>query len=168
MRSKGVCNHEKGLINGKGQTTKKRVEALSCCNKPCKECCGAADSWYVHSIVELFVKVQAKQVKGVISFLQPGLLLALPSTANSSIVPRKKARLSSSPPLSGPISLSRSATHCFPFLVLLRCSSKPSFLRNFSPQPHDGLLPRELPHMKVFSVCCACSCRVFSPCCAKV
>lgn len=167
MRNKGVRNHEKGFSNGKGQTTKRPVEALSCYNQPCEECHGAADSWYVHSIVKLFVKVQAKQVKGAISLFKPGLLPALPSTANSFHVPHEKARLSSSPPPPIPITISRSATHCFPFLVLPWCSNKPSFLRNFFPQPHDGPSSCELPHTKVFSVCCACSCRVLSPCCAK-
>jgi hypothetical protein len=83
MGKKGVRNHEKGLSNGKGHTMKRRVEALSCYNKPCEECHGAADSWYVHSIVKLPVKVRAKQVKGAISLIQPGLLPALSSTAQS-------------------------------------------------------------------------------------
>jgi len=85
MGKKGVRNHEKGFSNGKGQTMKRRVEALSCYNKTCEECHGAADSWYVHSIVKLSVKVQAKQVKGAISFFQPGLLSALSSAAKSFI-----------------------------------------------------------------------------------
>jgi hypothetical protein len=37
-----------------------RVKAVSCYNTPSKEHHGAADLWYVSSIVQLFVKIQAK------------------------------------------------------------------------------------------------------------
>lgn len=146
-------NHESGSGNGKGQAIKSRAEALSCYNRPCEESYGAADSWYVHSIVRLSVKVQAKQAKGAISFFRPGILSALSSSTISFKAPHEKARLSTSPPLSSPSSLSRSARHCFPFLVFLWCSSKPSFLGNSLPQPHDRPSLSELPHLKVFSVC---------------
>lgn len=75
--NKGVRIYESGLKNGKGQTMKRRAEALSCYERPREEYYGAADSWHVHSIVKLFVKLQAKQVKGAIPFFQPGLLPVL-------------------------------------------------------------------------------------------
>ena len=127
---------------------KRRVEALSCYNKPCEEYCGAADSWYVLSIVKISVKVQPKQVQGDISFLYQASFQYFP-VQRASNVPHEKARLSSLSPLPSPITLWRPGTHCFPFLVLLWCSGKPSFLRNFFPQPHDGPSPCEMPHMKV-------------------
>jgi hypothetical protein len=61
----GVRSHESGLGSGKMM---RRVEVLSCYSKLWEEHHGAADSWYVSSIVQLCVKIQANQVKGAISF----------------------------------------------------------------------------------------------------
>lgn len=143
---------------------KRRVEALSCYNKPCEEYCGVADSWYVLSIVKLSVKVQPKQVQGDISFFIPGFLPVLPSTASIQR-PSRKSQAVFIATSSQPHHLMAIRHTLLPLLglaMVFRQAVLPAEVLPTAPRRTFAL--RIATYEGFLSVCCACSCRFLLLC----
>jgi hypothetical protein len=126
-----------------------------------------SNMWYIWIVQILMVDICTYEITDVTS-----PCVAVLTCACSSLHPRQKLHPTtgklSTPIFSESLILSRSPRHLLPFAVLRWCSKSPSLLPNALPQPHDKPSAFVPPQMKVFSLCCACSCRVLSPCCAKV